>query len=45
MAVGALAGVVVDLASFHVLALACLVIALAIGVAAVVLRGPANPSL
>ncbi|MFC7486292.1 MFS transporter [Knoellia sp. CPCC 206453] len=35
---GALAGVVVDRASFHALSLACLVIALAIGAAALVLR-------
>jgi MFS family permease len=35
---GALAGVVVDKASFHALALACLVIAVAIGAAALVLR-------
>lgn len=36
---GALAGVVVDRASFHALALGCLVIALSIAAAAVVLRG------
>ena len=35
---GALAGVVVDYASFHALALGCLVVALAIGAAALVLR-------
>jgi len=39
---GALAGVVVDRLSFHALALGCLVIALAIGAAAVVLRGPTD---
>lgn len=39
---GALAGVVVDLASFHALALGALVIALAIGGAAVALREPAT---
>jgi MFS family permease len=37
---GALAGVVVDVASFHALALGCLVVALGIGVAALVLREP-----
>ncbi|WP_353951166.1 MFS transporter [Knoellia sp. S7-12] len=41
---GALAGVVVDRVSFHALALACLVIALAIGAAALVLRGPTDLS-
>lgn len=41
---GALAGVVVDRASFHALALGALVIAAAIGAAAVVLRGPTDPS-
>lgn len=41
---GALAGVVVDRASFHALALGCLVIAAAIGAAALVLRGPTDPS-
>lgn len=39
---GALAGVVVDKASFHALALGSLVIALAIGAAALVLRGPST---
>lgn len=39
---GALAGVVVDRASFHALALACLVIALSVGAAALVLRTPAD---
>jgi MFS family permease len=37
---GALAGVVVDYASFQALALGCLVVALGIGAAALVLRGP-----
>ena len=41
---GALAGVVVDVASFHALALAALVVALSIGVLAVLLRGPAGLS-
>lgn len=41
---GALAGVVVDRASFHALALGCLVIALAIGAAALVLRGESDLS-
>ena len=41
---GALAGVVVDRASFHALALSALVIAVAIGVAALVLRDPARVS-
>lgn len=39
---GAVAGVVVDLASFHALALGALIIALTIGAAALVLREPAS---